>query len=89
MALSVSISSQELCGAQGEDFVGNLRIKDIDFATVHAYPNSFAFTPAQYQYMLPNFLGDRAIVAHGIGKPIILEEFNSRFGYVPDRQAEL
>ena len=40
-------------------------------------------------WLFQHFMADRSAVAAAAGKPIILEEYGSPFGYVPDRDAYL
>jgi len=77
-------------GYEGVDFTCNLRSPSIDFATVHAYPDSWGMSPPDgpngYAWLGPNFFADRAKVAQGLNKPIILEEYGMRAqGYLPSR----
>lgn len=44
----------------GEDFVHNLEIVDIDFATIHVYPDSFGIPTSAFTWVNDNWIGDRA-----------------------------
>ena len=57
----------------GEDYVRNLDIADIDFATIHVYPDSWGIPPRYYTWVNDNFIGDRAALAAAHGKPLMLE----------------
>ncbi len=69
-------------GFKGVDFVADTQLPNIDFATVHYYPDNWDITPAAYVNYSQYFLSDRAAIAHNAGKPIILEE--SGLGYLND-----
>ncbi len=68
---------------KGVDFVGNLALANIDFATVHAYPQSFGIPFSElgdydnYTWINTYFIASRAALAKAAGKPIILEEFGA------------
>lgn len=53
----------------------------LQFATLHPYPDAWGFkAPRGYEWFGPNFLEDRAKVAHALGKPIVLGEYGMRRG---------
>ena len=57
----------------GEDFVRNLGIADLDFATIHVYPSSWGIAASEYQWVNDNWIGSRAALAAAAGKPLMLE----------------
>ena len=75
-------------GAKGLDFAGNLGLANINFATVHAYPQAFGIPFSNlgdyddYTWINTYFIASRAALAKAANKPIILEEF----GTVPQGQ---
>eukprot|EP00884_Botryococcus_braunii_P004910 jgi/Botrbrau1/1441/Bobra.0063s0132.1 len=60
-------------GLKGLDFEGNLADPNIDFGTVHLYPESWGFKANDF-WLGENFIVDRANIAHSLNKPVILEE---------------
>lgn len=70
-------------GVKGVDFDTNVADRNIDFATVHAYPDNWGIAASDYKWYGPNFLADRARIAHAAGKPIVMEEYGSREGDMP------
>ncbi len=74
-------------GAKGVDAVSLASLPTLDFMTVHVYAPNWGLSASEYGSLFTPFLADRAAVARAAGKPIILEEFGSPFGYVPDRDA--
>ena len=72
-------------GTEGVDWLCNLQYADV--ATVHLYPDAWAFSPAEYQWLGPNYLQDRRDLAWARGKPIILEEYGMRRGWMDSREA--
>lgn len=51
----------------------------MQFATIHPYPDSWGFDgPDEWKWFGPNFLEDRAKVAHSLNKPIALTEYGAR-----------
>lgn len=72
-------------GVKGVDFDRNVKDPHIDFATVHAYPDNWGVPASDYKWYGPNFIRDRARIAHAAGKPIIMEEYGVRAGYLPTR----
>lgn len=69
-------------GFKGEDFTKNTALPTIDFATIHVYPDHWQITPSEYTWIGPNYIADRAKVAHSFGKPIIMEEYGMENGYM-------
>ena len=75
-------------GRKGIDFSRNLSLPTIDFATINPYPGNWGIPSSDIDWFLTNFIADRANVAHGLGKPIILEETgfsfheNPHLGYI-------
>lgn len=62
-------------GAEGVDFVENLKIPTLDYGTFHLYPNSWG-----YNYTWGNtFIEEHDAVGKAIGKPVILEEYGTPF----------
>ena len=70
-------------GHEGADFICNLQYADV--ATTHIYPDSWGFGPTEYQWLGPNYLKDRRDIAWAQNKPIILEEYGMRRGYLQGR----
>lgn len=48
-------------------------------------PDSWGIGANEYQWIGPNFIDDRAALAHSINKPVVLEEYGMRTGYLPSR----
>jgi hypothetical protein len=73
-------------GYEGVDFVCNLQYAD--FATIHAYPDAWAMSADDggYKWLGDNYFRDRRDIAHSMNKPIILEEYGMRRGYLPQRK---
>ena len=69
-------------GFKGEDFTKNTALPNIDFATVHVYPDHWQIDRSEHTWIGPNYIADRAKVAHAAGKPIIMEEFGMENGYM-------
>ena len=57
----------------GEDFVRNLGIANLDFATTHVYPSSWAIPARDHKWVNDNWIGDRAALAAANGKPLLME----------------
>ncbi|KAG7672584.1 hypothetical protein KSW81_001546 [Nannochloris sp. 'desiccata'] len=73
-------------GYEGVDFQCNLAARNVDFGTVHAYPDAWAIPSNGYTWLKTNFLDDRARIAKSLNKPLILEEYGMRAeGYLPFR----
>ena len=52
----------------------NLKIADLDFATIHVYPSNWGVPSGTCLDWLNNdWIGDRAALAAAAGKPLILE----------------
>jgi mannan endo-1,4-beta-mannosidase len=75
-------------GYEGVDFECNLAVPDVDFGTVHAYPDQWGMSPdGGYTWLEENFFDDRANIAKSLNKPLILEEYGMRAqGYLPSRE---
>lgn len=73
--VSVSIRARVKRSAScvGEDFVRNLGIADLDFATTHVYPSSWGIPASQYKWVNDNWIGDRAALVAANGKPLLME----------------
>ena len=69
-------------GFKGEDFTKNVHLPNIDFATVHVYPDHWQIEQWEHTWIGPNYIKDRAQVAHAAGKPIIMEEYGMENGYM-------
>lgn len=50
---------------------------------------SWGISASNYAWLGPNFIEDRAAIASAAGKPIILEEYGMRPGYLPSRDTLL
>lgn len=61
-------------GRKGVDFARNLTLPHVDFATVHFYPDNWAIPSTHLEWVRARLFRDRARIAHGLGKPIVLEE---------------
>lgn len=78
----------EWAGDMGQDFVANTDIPEIDFATVHAWPDNWLIP----QEKTPDFL-DGWVQSHitasvnnlNVSKPVLFEEFGKRLD--PDQQS--
>lgn len=73
-------------GSKGADFACNVCNTDIDFATVHTYPDSWQMP--DYKWLGDNYIQDRANVAASCNKPTILEEYGmgTSRNYLPSRE---
>ncbi len=69
-------------GSKGVDFERNVKIPEIDFATIHCYPDWWHKDLNWVDW----FIEDRAKTAHSANKPIVLEEYG-RFDSHGDRDA--
>ena len=76
-------------GTKGIDAATNVYLPEIDFMTLHVYAPNWGFAVDKYHWLLQNLMADRAALAAVANKPIVLEEFGSPYGYVPDRDAFL
>jgi len=70
-------------GHEGVDWLCNLNYADV--ATVHLYPDSWGFGPGEFSWLGPYFLEDRRDIAWAQNKPVILEEYGMRRGYMTSR----
>jgi len=61
-------------GSKGVDFVRNINLPHIDFATVHIYPDNWKISTNDFWWVEKYLIHDRSSIAHKAGKPIILEE---------------
>ncbi|KAI9139557.1 glycoside hydrolase superfamily [Paraphysoderma sedebokerense] len=61
-------------GLKGVDFAANAKCKDIDFMTIHLYPDNWGIPFASQGEFIDKFLSDRSSLAHAQNKPIIIEE---------------
>lgn len=77
-------------GYEGVDYWCNIQSPDIDFATLHAYPDQWGMKPPDgYTWLADNFFKRRAQLAHSLGKPIILEEYGQAKNFFGDRDTLL
>ena len=58
----------------GVDFVRNIGNANIDYATIHLYPDNWQVTLEQIDAMI----NDRTAIARGIGKPIVMAEYGRK-----------
>ncbi|HET9240510.1 MAG TPA: cellulase family glycosylhydrolase [Oligoflexus sp.] len=68
-------------GLKGSDYVSNLYIPWLDFATLHAYPDQWDIPYNDRRWILDQFIADRHRLAHDAGKPLIIEELGFRRYY--------
>ncbi|RZA22353.1 MAG: hypothetical protein EOP10_15615 [Proteobacteria bacterium] len=61
-------------GLKGVDFQRNITIPNINFATVHIYPDNWGISSSEFDFVERELIADRARLAHAVNKPIILEE---------------
>ncbi len=61
-------------GWKGVDFVRNVTIPEVSFATVHIYPDNWNIPSRDIEWVRDYLVLDRAKLAHAAGKPIVLEE---------------
>ncbi|KAK9824422.1 hypothetical protein WJX72_010142 [[Myrmecia] bisecta] len=59
----------------GQDFLANHRSSNIDFATVHIWPDNWQLSPPLPVDFVSNFLQAHIQAAQQLGKPLLLEEF--------------
>lgn len=76
-------------GTKGACAETHWALPEVDLATVHVYASNWGFPASAWHWLLPNFVGDRALLAAQLNKPILLEEYGSPYGYVADRDALL
>ena len=70
-------------GSKGVNFEKNVTLSQIDFATVHIYPDNWNIPSQQMSWVEQHLVKRRADIAHNAGKPIVLEEsgFNNDGGW--------
>lgn len=73
---SSSSSDYPYTDVEGLDFAANLAIPDIDFGTMHLYPNGWGESDSGNWGA--QWIEDHAAAANKVGKPVILEEFGSQ-----------
>jgi mannan endo-1,4-beta-mannosidase len=61
-------------GSKGVNFEKNVTLSQIDFATVHVYPDNWNIPSNQMYWVEERLMKRRADIAHASGKPIVLEE---------------
>lgn len=62
-------------GAEGVDFVANLKVKTLDYGTFHLYPNSWG-----YNYTWGSeWIAEHDVIGKAAGKPVVLEEYGTPF----------
>lgn len=76
-------------GLKGVDFDANCADENIDACTVHSYPDNWGYCSTEYDLYGPQFIQDRAAVAHSLSKPIIMEEYGMKTGYLSSRNTLL
>ncbi|CAL5219410.1 g1238 [Coccomyxa viridis] len=76
-------------GYKGVDFVGNIACPNIDFATLHVYPDNWAIQSWEFDWVNANVIRDRAAIAHAQNKPFIIEETGMKRGYLGSRDTLL
>lgn len=70
-----SDGSYAYSGAEGVDWVANLKIKTLDYGTFHLYPESWG-----YEYTWgPKWIAEHDKIGKAAGKPVILEEYGTPF----------
>ncbi|KAG2434886.1 hypothetical protein HYH02_012086 [Chlamydomonas schloesseri] len=62
-------------GLKGVDFDSNIKCPDVDFMTLHVYPDNWNVPFWQYQFVIDNFITDRTKLAHAYNKPVVMEEY--------------
>lgn len=66
------------CDGTSGDWIGLLRLPDVDFATVHLYPDSFnmrLWGLGDEDTVARGWIANHTREAHAVGKPVIFEEF--------------
>lgn len=83
-------------GQKGVDFAADIALRNVDFATVHIYPDNWQIPSSEMDWVDTGLVADRAAIAHASGKPIIMEETGfsmdaefSWLGYQGDRRKYL
>ncbi|CAN8106177.1 unnamed protein product [Discula destructiva] len=74
-ALAGDDGSYAYSGAEGVDFIANLKIATLDYGTFHLYPDSWG-----YNYTWGNeWIRQHDAAGSAVGKPVILEEYGAPF----------
>ncbi|KAK9817307.1 hypothetical protein WJX72_012434 [[Myrmecia] bisecta] len=68
-------------GLKGVDYKKNCALPNIGFCTIHVYPDNWGVAAWESSWVNANVIGDRAKIAHGYNKPIIMEEYGMKYGY--------
>ncbi len=68
-------------GLKGSDYVSNLYIPWIDFATLHAYPDQWEIPYSDRRWILDHYITDRFKLANDAKKPFVIEEIGFRRFY--------
>ncbi|CAK0742592.1 hypothetical protein CVIRNUC_001407 [Coccomyxa viridis] len=77
-------------GYKGVDPVGNIACLNIDFLTLHIYPDNWAIGSWEFDWVNANVIRDRAQnIAHAANKPFIIEETGMKRGYLSSRDTLL
>ena len=58
---------------------------NISFSTIHVYPDNWGIPADNFEWIISNFILDRAAIAHNHSKPLIMEEFGMKKGYLSTR----
>lgn len=78
----VQISNWLNDGLKGVDFERNVKhLPNIDFNTLHVYPDNWAIPYAQRKWVFENYINDRMKIAKSANKPLIIEESGYRLSY--------
>jgi mannan endo-1,4-beta-mannosidase len=64
----------------GQDFLRNLNSSNVDFGTVHAWPDNWFIKPSQTSVFLRNWINSHITAGKQLagGKPIMFEEFGKK-----------
>jgi mannan endo-1,4-beta-mannosidase len=68
-------------GLKGSDYVSNLYIPWLDFATLHAYPDQWDIPYHDRRWILDHYIADRFRLASDARKPLVIEELGFRRFY--------
>jgi mannan endo-1,4-beta-mannosidase len=68
-------------GLKGSDYVRNLYIPWLDFATLHAYPDQWEIPYHDRRWILDHYIADRHRLAKDAKKPLVIEEIGFRRVY--------
>ena len=73
----------------GNDFVAHHRLKDIDFATIHVWPDQWlqCCTVECLIPFLDQWVAGHTTAADAIGKPLLVEEFGAKMRCFPHGQS--